>query len=90
MMHYKNLGKSPLKVSRLCLGSMMFADQTDLAEARLIVEHAHAHGCNFIDTADIYSHGKSEQMVGELKLSSVEFLSKICNVSEEISASVKM
>ena len=66
MMQYKNLGKSPLKVSRLCLGSMMFADQTDLAEARLIVDHAHAHGCNFIDTADIYSHGKSEQMVGEL------------------------
>jgi aryl-alcohol dehydrogenase-like predicted oxidoreductase len=66
MMQYKNLGKSPLKVSRLCLGSMMFADQTDLAEARLIVDHAHAHGCNFIDTADVYSHGKSEQMVGEL------------------------
>ena len=66
MMHLKTLGKSPLKVSRLCLGTMMFADQTSLEEARLIVDHAHAHGCNFMDTADVYSHGKSEQMVGEL------------------------
>ncbi|MES2958681.1 MAG: aldo/keto reductase [Pseudomonadota bacterium] len=65
-MHYRNLGKSPLEVSTLCLGTMMFADQTGLAEARNIVAHAHEHGVNFIDTADVYSYGASEKMVGDL------------------------
>jgi aryl-alcohol dehydrogenase-like predicted oxidoreductase len=65
-MQYRNLGKSPLRVSSLCLGTMMFADQTEHAEARNIVAHAHEHGVNFIDTADVYSAGKSEKMVGDL------------------------
>jgi aryl-alcohol dehydrogenase-like predicted oxidoreductase len=65
-MHYRPLGKSPLEVSALCLGTMMFADQTDIAEGRSIVAHAHEHGVNFIDTADVYSKGASETMVGEL------------------------
>jgi aryl-alcohol dehydrogenase-like predicted oxidoreductase len=65
-MQYRHLGRSPLKVSSLCLGTMMFADQTGLAEARSIVAHAHEHGVNFIDTADVYSAGQSERMVGEL------------------------
>ena len=64
-MQYRRLGKSQLKVSALCLGTMMFADQTDLAEARRMVAHAREHGVNFIDTADVYSNGKSETMVGE-------------------------
>lgn len=65
-MHYRPLGKSPLQVSALCLGTMMFGDQTDLAEARSIVSHARELGVNFIDTADVYSTGASEAMVGEL------------------------
>ncbi len=65
-MKYHQLGKSPLKVSTLCLGTMMFADQTDFNEARNIVAHGREHGVNFIDTADVYSTGKSESMVGEL------------------------
>lgn len=65
-MRYRNLGKSPLRVSELCLGTMMFADQTELAEARRIVTHARDQGVNFIDTADVYSLGQSERMVGEL------------------------
>ena len=65
-LQYRRLGKSPLKVSPLCLGTMMFADQTEHAEARNIVAHAHEHGVNFIDTADVYSLGKSESMVGDL------------------------
>ena len=65
-MSYRNLGRSPLQVSALCLGTMMFADQTDLAEARRIVEDARAQGVNFIDTADVYSRGASEAMLGEL------------------------
>jgi aryl-alcohol dehydrogenase-like predicted oxidoreductase len=65
-MRFRPLGKSPLRVSELCLGTMMFADQTPLDEARRITAHAREHGVNFIDTADVYSLGKSEQMVGEL------------------------
>ena len=65
-MHYRNLGKSNLQVSALCLGTMMFADQTDAKEAADIVAHAFEHGINFIDTADVYSKGESERMVGDL------------------------
>ncbi len=65
-MQYRHLGKSPLQVSALCLGTMMFGDQTDIHEARSIVAHAHEHGVNFIDTADVYTRGASETMVGEL------------------------
>jgi aryl-alcohol dehydrogenase-like predicted oxidoreductase len=65
-MNHHTLGKSPLQVSRLCLGTMMFGDQTDITQAKRIVDHAHAHGVNFIDTADVYTLGASESMVGEL------------------------
>lgn len=65
-MKYRRLGKSPLQVSELCLGTMMFGDQTDIAEARRITDHARDHGVNFIDTADVYTKGASETMVGEL------------------------
>ena len=65
-MIYRQLGKSPLNVSALCLGTMMFADQTARDEAASIVADAHAQGVNFIDTADVYTKGASESMVGEL------------------------
>jgi aryl-alcohol dehydrogenase-like predicted oxidoreductase len=65
-MQYRRLGKSNLKVSALCLGTMMFADQTDRAEAQAIVTDAREHGVNYIDTADVYSLGGAETMVGEL------------------------
>ena len=65
-MQLTTLGKSPLKVSRLCLGTMMFGDQTPLEDARAIVADAHEKGCNFIDTADVYKRGKSEEMVGQI------------------------
>lgn len=65
-MHYRNLGKSNLKVSALCLGTMMFGDQTARDEAAAIVADAHAHGVNYIDTADVYTKGASETMLGEL------------------------
>lgn len=65
-MRYRRLGKSNLKVSALCLGTMMFGDQTELAEAGRIVASAREHGINFIDTADVYTLGESERMVGQL------------------------
>ena len=57
---------SDLKVSALCLGTMMFGDQTGLEDARAIVADAQDHGVNYIDTADVYSKGACETMVGEL------------------------
>lgn len=65
-MQYRPLGKSNLQVSALCLGTMMFGDQTDRTEAGAIVADAHAQGVNYIDTADVYSTGASETIVGEL------------------------
>lgn len=65
-MQYRQLGRSNLQVSALCLGTMMFGDQTDKAGAAAIVADAHAQGVNFIDTADVYTAGASESMVGEL------------------------
>jgi aryl-alcohol dehydrogenase-like predicted oxidoreductase len=65
-MQYRQLGKSNLKVSALCLGTMMFADQTGREEAQAIVADAREHGVNYIDTADVYQKGGSEKMVGEL------------------------
>ena len=65
-MQYRRLGKSNLKVSALCLGTMMFGDQTDHAEAARIVASAREQGINFIDTADVYSKGKSEKMLAQL------------------------
>lgn len=65
-MEYRRLGKSNLKVSALCLGTMMFADQTDLNEAQNIVASARDKGINFIDTADVYTKGASEEMVGKV------------------------
>jgi aryl-alcohol dehydrogenase-like predicted oxidoreductase len=65
-MRYQSLGKSPLQVSRLCLGAMMFGDQTGQAEAQRICDHARAEGVNFIDTADVYTAGASEAMLGDL------------------------
>ncbi|MGB4925288.1 MAG: aldo/keto reductase [Giesbergeria sp.] len=65
-MQYRNLGSSNLKVSALCLGTMMFGDQTEQGEAQRIVAHAHEHGVNFLDTADVYTSGASEAMLGPL------------------------
>lgn len=65
-MEYRALGASGLKVSPLCLGTMMFGDRTDITEAGRIVASAHDHGVNFIDTADQYARGESERITGKL------------------------
>ena len=58
------LGASGMRVSQICLGAMMFGDQTDATTAGRIVDHALEHGVNFIDTADAYAKGASEEIVG--------------------------
>jgi aryl-alcohol dehydrogenase (NADP+) len=63
-MEYRNLGRSGLKVSPLCLGTMMFGGQTDEAESVRVIARARAQGVNFIDTADVYNEGRSEEVVG--------------------------
>ena len=65
-MEYRALGVSGLKVSPLCLGTMMFGDRTDAAEAGRIVASARDAGVNFIDTADVYVKGESERITGKL------------------------
>ena len=65
-MDYRFLGKSGLKVSPICLGTMMFGDRTDAAEAGRIVASARDAGVNFIDTADVYAKGESEKVTGKL------------------------
>ncbi|MBB4396069.1 aldo/keto reductase [Bradyrhizobium sp. ERR14] len=63
-MQYRQLGRSGLKVSPICLGTMMFGGPTDEATSKRIVDKAHGAGINFIDTADAYSKGGSEEVVG--------------------------
>jgi aryl-alcohol dehydrogenase-like predicted oxidoreductase len=63
-MDYRYLGRSGLKVSPLCLGTMMFGGQTDALASRRIVDRAFDQGVNFIDTADVYNGGESERVVG--------------------------
>jgi aryl-alcohol dehydrogenase (NADP+) len=63
-MEYRNLGRSGLRVSPLCLGTMMFGGQADEATALRITAKAHEAGVNFIDTADAYNGGRSEEVTG--------------------------
>ncbi len=62
---YRKLGKSGIKVSQICLGTMMFGGRTDEADAIRIVNRAKGQGINFIDTADAYNEGRSEIITGK-------------------------
>ncbi len=63
-MEYNYLGRSALRVSPLCLGTMMFGGATDEAVAKRIVDSARGRGINFLDTADLYNGGACEEVVG--------------------------
>lgn len=63
-MDYVNLGRSGVKVSRLCLGTMMFGGATDEAESIRIIHRALDLGVNFVDTANMYNAGESEVVTG--------------------------
>ncbi|MGO9885805.1 MAG: aldo/keto reductase [Solirubrobacteraceae bacterium] len=66
-MNYRTLGNTGTKVSPLCLGAMMFGDwgNQDHDESIRIIHRALDAGINFIDTADVYSRGESEEIVGK-------------------------
>ncbi|MBV9735029.1 MAG: aldo/keto reductase [Acidisphaera sp.] len=63
-MEYRRLGRSGLQVSPICLGTMTFGGATDEAGSQRIVALAREQGVNFIDTADAYNEGRSEEVVG--------------------------
>lgn len=78
-MKYRTLGRTGLKVSELCLGTMTFGENffgiavVDQPSANAMVARALAAGINFCDTADVYSYGESETVLGQaLKDSRVE------------------
>ena len=69
-MQYVNLGSTGLKVSRVCLGAMTYGSKRwrewvlEEEESRPLIQRALELGINFFDTADIYSHGVSEEILG--------------------------
>ncbi|CEO60246.1 Putative Voltage-gated shaker-like K channel [Penicillium brasilianum] len=70
-MEYTCLGKSGLKISKIVLGTMGFGSKQwqdwvlDEEESLHVIEHAYKRGINTWDTADVYSHGRSEEVVGK-------------------------
>jgi aryl-alcohol dehydrogenase-like predicted oxidoreductase len=66
-MELRNLGRTGVKVSPLCLGAMMFGawGNTDHDDSIRIIHRALDAGINFVDTADVYSSGESEEIVGK-------------------------
>ena len=64
-MEYRSFGRTGVKVSSLCLGCMMFGGKTPAAESYDIIDRALDAGINFIDTANVYSVGRSEEVTGE-------------------------
>jgi NDP-hexose 2,3-enoyl reductase len=66
---YRNLGRTALRVSRLCLGTMNFGPETSEEDSHAIMDHAWEAGLNFFDTADIYGKhlgpGTTERIVGD-------------------------
>lgn len=70
-MKYTLLGRSGIKVSKICLGTMTWGEQNTEAEAHAQLDYAVAHGVNFIDTAEMYpvparreTYGRTEQYIG--------------------------
>jgi len=64
-MEYRLLGRTGVKVSPLCLGCMMFGGKTNPEDSYAIIDRALDAGLNFLDTANVYSRGRSEEVTGE-------------------------
>ena len=61
----RQLGRTGLRVSDLCLGCMMFGGKTDPEPSYAIIDRAIDSGINFLDTANVYSRGRSEEVTGQ-------------------------
>jgi aryl-alcohol dehydrogenase-like predicted oxidoreductase len=64
-MDYRPLGRTGVKVSPLCLGCMNFGHGTPADDAARIIDRALDEGVNFLDTANVYARGQSEEITGE-------------------------
>ena len=64
-MKYKKLGRTGLKVSQICLGTMNYGDPVSETESINIMKSAMAAGVNFLDTADVYAKTRSEEIIGK-------------------------
>lgn len=64
-MDYRQLGRTGIQVSALCLGCMMFGRRTEPEESYAIIDRALDAGVNFLDTANVYARGLSEEITGE-------------------------
>src|SRR3984893_5165860 len=64
-MEYRQLGRTGVQVSQLCLGCMMFGRVTSAEDAYPIIDRALDAGINFLDTANVYARGLSEEITGE-------------------------
>ncbi len=85
-MEYRKLGRSGLKVSKICLGTMTFGGTTDEAGSRRILARARDAGVNFLDTADAYNRGQSEEVVGRVIAAERDrwiVATKVCNAMGE-------
>jgi aryl-alcohol dehydrogenase-like predicted oxidoreductase len=63
-MEYRQLGRTGVQVSSLCLGCMMFGRRTSPEDSESIIDRALDDGINFLDTANVYSRGRSEEITG--------------------------
>jgi aryl-alcohol dehydrogenase-like predicted oxidoreductase len=64
-MKYRKLGRTGLMVSQICLGTMTYGNQIDEAESSKLIRWALDAGINFVDAADMYVDGRSEEIVGK-------------------------
>src|SRR5262245_45176563 len=64
-MEYRSLGRTGVQVSALCLGCMNFGFPTPEEESLTIIDTALEQGVNFLDTANVYNRGRSEEIVGK-------------------------
>ena len=64
-MEYRNLGRTGVKVSELCLGTMMFGNQANESDSLAMIDRALDAGFNFLDTANVYTGNESERIVGK-------------------------
>lgn len=81
-MEYRILGKTGVRVSRLCFGTMSFGGDADEATAAAMFQRCRAAGINFFDCANTYAGGRSEEILGRVMASERDELvitSKVCS-----------